>query len=351
MTKTQEFVLNYLNCIDDYSESGSEIAISCPFCGEHRHKLYVSPSGKYICFKCGTHGGSLISLIMHVEHTTKDNAYRLLKEHGVSSSSATIVTQSNDFSLFTELSALIYKTRDTKSLSVPRFPKGLKLLENNLNNPESYPFLWYLKHRGLSLKDTIDNHIGYIVNGSVERDNKPPLEISNSIVFITYDINNQPIYWSTRSIEPHPYVKSLNGMSRANDNEFSKRNVVWNMNHVTNTCDMVICEGVFNAITCTQGNYVGVATFGKSITDDQIRLMRDLSPRHYLLFLDNDAREQQLELYQRLINMGVDSKKIRLVDNPYNTQDANDLGKEITKELLDDSQPVTLYNLIEMRLK
>ena len=349
MTKTQECVLSYLDAVDDHSESGSEIAVSCPFCGERRHKLYISPTGKYICFKCGTHGGSLISLIMHTEHTTRDNAYRLLKEHGVSSSSATIVTQSNDFSLFTELSALMYKTQDTKSLSVPRFPKGLKLLENNLNNPESYPFLWYLKHRGLSLKDIIDNHIGYIVNGSVERDNKPPLEISNSIVFITYDTNNQPIYWSTRSIEPHSYVKSLNGMSRAN--EYSKKNVIWNMNHVTNDCDMVINEGVFNAITCTQGNYVGVATFGKNITNDQIRLMRDLNPRNYLLFLDNDAREQQLELYQRLVNIGVDSKKIRLVDNPYGDKDANDLGKKTTRELLDYSHPVTLYNLIEMRLK
>lgn len=347
MTKIQEFALNYLNCIDNYSESGPEVATSCPFCGEHRHKLYISPTGKYICFKCGTHGGSLISLIMHTEHTTRDNAYRLLKEHGVSSSSIRIVTQSDDFSLFTELSTLMYKEQETNSLSVPRFPKGLKMLEDNLNNPESYPYLWYLKHRGLSLEDIIDNHIGYIINGSVERDNKPPLEINNSIVFITYNMDNQPIYWSTRSIEIHPYVKSLNGMSRAN--EYSKKNVIWNMNHVTNDCDMVICEGVFNAISCTQGNYVGVATFGKNITNDQIRLMRDLSPKRYYLFLDNDAHKQQLELCQKLISVGVANDKIRLVENPYGNSDANDLGKAITKELLDSANPVTLstlYNLV-----
>ena len=347
MTKDQEFVLSYLNCIDDYSESGPEIAVSCPFCGERRHKLYISPRGQFICFKCGTHGGSLISLIMQAEHTTQKDAYRLLKEHGVSSSSSKVISQADDFSLFTELSTLMYKKQETKSLSVPRFPKGLKLLENNLNNPESYPFLWYLKHRGLSLKDIIDNHIGYIVNGSVERDNKPPLEINNSIVFITYSMDNQPIYWSTRSIEIHPYVKSLNGMSRAD--EYSKKNVIWNMNHVTNACNMVICEGVFNGIFCTQGNYVGVATFGKNITNDQIRLMRDLNPRLYLLFLDNDAQKQQLELYQRLVNIGVDSKKIRLVENPYGSRDANDLGKAITKELLDNANSVTLstlYNLV-----
>lgn len=349
MTKNQKFALSYLGSLDDYSESGQEVATRCPFCGEHRHKLYISPDGKYICFKCGTHGGSLISLIMHTEHTTRDNAYRLLKEHGVSSSSVSIVTQSDNFSLFTELSTLMYKKQETKSLSVPGFPKGLKLLEDNLNNPESYPFLWYLKHRGLSLEDIINNHIGYIVNGSVERDNKPPLEINNSIVFITYNMNSQPIYWSTRSIEIHPYVKSLNGMSRAN--EYSKKNVIWNMNHVTNDCDMVICEGVFNAITCTQGNYVGVATFGKNITNDQIKLMKSLNSKRYYLFLDNDAVQQQLELYQRLVNMGVANDKIRLVENPYNTQDANDLGKEITKRLLDKAKPITLYNLIEMELK
>lgn len=349
MTKIQEFALSYLDCIDNYSESGNEIATSCPFCGEQRHKLYISPSGKYICFKCGTHGGSLISLIMHAEHTTRKTAYRILKEHGISSGSPRIISQAEDFNLFAELSSIVYDTQKSSPLSVPRFPEGLKMLEDNLNNPESYPYLWYLKHRGLSLEDIIDNNIGYIVKGSVERDNKPPLEINNSIVFITYNTDNQPVYWSTRSIERHPYVKSLNGMAK--DNEFSKRNVVWNMNRVTNTCDMVINEGVFNAITCTQGNYIGVATFGKSITDDQIRLMRDLNPRHYLLFLDNDAKKQQLELYQRLTNIGVDSKKIRLVENPYGNKDANDLGKKITRELLDDSRPLTLYNLIEMRLK
>jgi DNA primase len=349
MTKSQEFALSYLGSIDDYSESGSEIATRCPFCGEHRHKLYISADGKYICFKCGIHGGSLISLIMHAEHTTRKNAYRILKEHGVSSGSPRIISQADDFNLFTELSTLMYKKPETKSLSVPRFPEGLKMLEDNLSNPESYPYLWYLKHRGLSLEDIIDNHIGYIVKGSVERDNKPPLEINNSIVFITYNMDNQPIYWSTRSIEMHPYVKSLNGMSRAN--EYSKKNVIWNMNHITNDCDMVICEGVFNAISCTQGNYVGVATFGKNITNDQIRLMRDLNPRNYLLFLDNDASQQQLELYQRLVNMGVANDKIRLVENPYGNKDANELGRTITKELLDNSQPITLYNLIEMRLK
>lgn len=346
MTKSQEFALSYLGSIDDYSESGQEIATRCPFCGEHRHKLYISPSGKYICFKCGTHGGSLISLIMHTEHTTRDNAYRLLKEHGVSSSSIRIVTQSDDFSLFTELSTLMYKKKETNSLSAPRFPKGLKLLEDNLNNPESYPFLWYLKHRGLSLEDIVDNHIGYIVNGSVERDNKPPLEINNSIVFITYNMDNQPIYWSTRSIEIHPYVKSLNGMSRAN--EYSKKNVIWNMNHVTNDCGMVICEGVFNAITCTQRNYVGVATFGKNITNDQIKLIKSLNPKRYYLFLDNDAHKQQLELCQRLISVGVANDKIRLVENPYGSRDANDLGKAITKELLDNANSVTLSTLYSL---
>ena len=349
MTKDQEFALNCLNCIDNYSESGPEIAVSCPFCGERRHKLYISPRGQFICFKCGTRGGSLISLIMQAEHTTQKDAYRLLKEHGVSSSSSKVISQADDFNLFTELSSIVYDTHELKALSAPKFPKGLKLLENNLNNPEAYPYLWYLKHRGLSLEDIIGNHIGYIVNGSVERDNKPPLEINNSIVFITYNMNNQPIYWSTRSIEQHPYVKSLNGMSRAD--EYSKKNVIWNMNHVTNDCSMVICEGVFNAIFCTQDNYVGIATFGKSITDNQVRLMRDLKPRQYLLFLDNDAQNEQVELYQRLVNIGVDSKKIRLVSNPYGDKDANDLGKEITKRLLDKAKPITLYNLIEMRLK
>jgi hypothetical protein len=74
--------------------------------------------------------------------------------------------------------------------------------------------------------------------------------------------------------------------------------------------------------------------------------MVKLNPQAYYIFLDNDAKSQELKLARRLFDNGIDYSRIYLVKNPYGNQDANDLGMLKTKQLLDQAKPITLRDMI-----
>lgn len=333
MTKIQQFIVDYANL--SYQETnGGEIACSCPFCGEKRHKLYINPQGRFICFVCDTRGNSAISFIMQYSQVNAKEAKQILDEQEISIDIPEYTNyDDNEDSLFFKLANINADSSTAIKKHCPAYPKGMKFLKDNLSNREAFPYLWYLKSRGLNLAEIIGYNVGYIVNGYLPSGDKK-LEINHSVVFTTYDQNNQPVYWNTRSIDYSPKIKSINAIS--NTDEYSKSDIIFNMNLISYDNTMVICEGVFNAITCTQGNYVGVATFGKAITNNQIDLMLKLDPFKFVIFLDNDARAESKHLYDKLTQRT--TKPVLVVDNPYGIYDANDIGKAKVATLLDQAK-------------
>lgn len=340
MTREQQVIIDLAN--KGYTETGTgEVAMACPFCGTPKKKLYVSRNGKFICFICNTRGNSVFSFIKQYYDCSYSEAKAILQDHNLSDNYVPVEIDEH-ISLLTRLVQLKHTTISTKTLV--KFPSGVTPLIDNLNNPEAYPYFNYLYKRGITLNQIKQFKISYLVQGSVKRTNKVPLTISHSIVFYTYDQTDRKVYWSTRSIDPHPYIKSIN--APASDNEISRKDIIFNMNQINNQSNMVICEGIFNAITSTNSNYTGIATLGKAITDKQISLMTSLNPKRYYIFLDNDAKDQELKLAKRLHDKGIDYSRIYLVKNPYGEKDANDLGSSLTKQLLDQAQPITLRDMI-----
>jgi hypothetical protein len=59
-----------------------------------------------------------------------------------------------------------------------------------------------------------------------------------------------------------------------------------------------ITEGVFDAIHCSP---LAVATFGKHITDSQVRLLRKLGPSYVVLLWDWDAWHETPELWNKVV--------------------------------------------------
>jgi hypothetical protein len=73
-----------------------------------------------------------------------------------------------------------------------------------------------------------------------------------------------------------------------------------------------ITEGVFDAMHCSP---LAVATFGKHITDSQVRLLRKLGPSYVVLLWDWDAWHNTPELWQKAVwklNEHFDVVQIRL---------------------------------------
>ena len=347
VSKAQQIVLNIVGQ-SNYHESGSsnEIYMDCPFCGR-KNKFYLNPNGKFICFVCTTHGGSLASFVMQYEKCSFAEANRILKDQSYETNDYYQSTNETDDGLFSKLVQMKYANIAKGSdKTCPALPTNVKPLKTNMNNKGAYPFLWYLKKRGVTLQQIHRFNISYVTHGRLTTKNGKTIPVNNSILFPTYNQLHKMVYWNTRSIELHPYVKSLNAFS--SPNEYSKKDVVWNMDKVQYDSYMVICEGVFNAITCSQDKYVGIATFGKNIVDSQIDLMKTLNPERYYIFLDNDAKDLEARLAKDLMNRGISNDKIYLVNNPYGEADANDLGRIRVRELLDNAKPVGLISLLEL---
>lgn len=321
--------------------SGNEIRFHCPNCGSPHNKLYVNiTTGRFDCKnEPDFHGG--VYTFLHTQFNMSfDEIKVFLDDWGLGLDKIPELDNPSD-SLFDKL--IIIKshlekdedsTETNSALTMPKLPTGYKLILDNLNNPESFPYAQYLNSRGVTYNQLIKHSIGYVVDGIVSRSDAKDVIVKNHIIFITYDANGMPIYWNSRSIEKNPYLKSLNGV--AEEGNYSRRDVVFNLNNLRQGQDMVVCESVFNALTIDSDSVLGVATFGKVVTNLQVKLLTSRSglANNYYLFLDTDAMESQYKLAESLVSSGIQPERVRLVINPFTGKDVNDLGKEVATKLL-----------------
>ena len=339
LSKDQHALVDYLGLTDFNLSGGNQLNFSCPFCNDHRKKMYVSPSGKFICFLCETRGNSIVSFISQLEKVSYQEASQSLKEYGLDHQ---VSFKKPEDTLLGSLIRIKNQQRPVKPKPMEMIPLPTNCCLLKEHSPTTEPFFQYLYKRGMTDQEIIDYQVCYVVHGLVKTKNKS-FYINNQVVFITFDTNGNAIYWNTRSIDSDPYIKSFNGVA-VNDHQHTKRNTIFNLNRTPNHV-MVVCEGVFNALTCTQGDYVGVATFGKNISDEQVKMIINSQATAIYLFLDNDANRETFHLVKRLISNGL-SKPLKIVYNTNKEQDANDLGKGIVKGLLDQAMDVNLANVL-----
>lgn len=319
---------------------------NCPLCGEQKNKLYVNSDGVYHCFHCAVSGFGAITFLSKYYGISYSEANNLAKEYGYSKEEFTPQAIS-DNNLANNLLVLLSNSKSNDlapKLKMPKLPTGTKHLVENWNNPEAYPYFEYLMKRSITKKDILSYDICYCIKGTAKT-SRGVIGINKSIVFISKH-KNIPIYWNTRSIEDSPFIKSFNSYA-VPGKEYSRSQSLFNYDAIYSD-NIVICEGVFNAITISHlDGYSGVATFGKEVTDAQLDILIKSNGTLYL-FLDNDANSKIVELGRRLLERGVSSDRIRLVNNPYIGKDANDLGEHICLELLQKSKPLGLGSMLSL---
>lgn len=336
----------FLDMIDEYTQGGrleaqKEVRFNCPFCGEERHKFYVQDSEPYLwhCKQCDR-SGNPVKFVMLLNSVSYEDAKDILEvyDYYVGNLDQTKLQENfSDQELTDSEKLFILVQGDTKApvnkeikkLNPNPLPKGFKFLWDERYNKESFPYYNYLIKRGVTLDMIKKYHIGYVDNGSyIHPETGAILPIKTSIVFITYGISGEPIYWNTRSINKLSRQKSLN--APADSGTFSKRNSIFNLNNAIKTDKVVIYEGVFNALMSGDS---GVATFGKQVTSEQLDLLRkyveDDTPIY--LFLDNDAKDETDLLAKNIYKF---HKYLYIVINPNGDKDANDLGKDTVSVLI-----------------
>lgn len=321
-----------------------ELRYNCPFCSnDDSYKLYLhvggklkngkSLNGQWHCFKCGARGNPP-SFVMQLFNIGFKDALAELEAYDYHHMETSWVSPESMGLTDEEYMVLAIQGKLTQEfsdveLTPPPLPYGYKRIVDNIHNPEVLPFVAYLVKRGFTSEDIATHNIGYVTNSQVDLPSGKKLQLTNHIVFITHDSNGKYQYWNTRAIGDS-FVKSINAPSR--EHEYSKKTVIFNLNRAVTTDNIVICEGVPDALTI---GVSGVATFGKQVTEQQIKLLTSSiteNQRIYIM-LDNDAKDQIAELADKLYRH---HKETYIVLNPEGG-DANDIGNLKAWELINNN--------------
>lgn len=306
----------------------------CPFCHEKKFKFYVNGKTQWVCYKCGLHGNAITFFNHYYPEMSRQETRQVMEDWSISQFESFVPKNNESLSQIEALSLALTSAQDKsdgeESKSCAPLPQGYKRLVDHFNDPEAFPFFSYLHDRGVTLDQIRDHYIGYVTFGSVMTSGGATLSIRNHVVFLTFNFKGELIYWSTRSIEGNPYIKSFNAPS--GKSYYTRAEVIFNLNRAAHTGRIIIQEGIFNALTVGDS---GVATFGKMVTGQQIKLLKQCC-RHnpdlkIYAFLDPDAKAESLSL---VLKLRMASDKVYGVYN--NTgKDANELGTTICNQLID----------------
>ena len=279
---------------------------SCPFCHHHKPKLEVNFTenkegiNQWACWACGKKGKTIRSLFKQVEV---------------------------DSSYFHELSKLVKNvSRDDigeVKHSILELPKEFKTFLNNKDIISRHAFT-YLKERDITKQDILKYNIGYCDSG----------QYAKMIVIPSYDANGKLNYYTARSFEKDPYTKYRNPETSRDIIPFELF-INWDL-------PIILCEGPFDAMAIKRN---AVPLFGKNIQSSLMKKLVESKVQKIYIALDNDAVKQALKFCEQLLDVG---KEIYLVE--LQGKDPSEMGFEHFTKLIQNTQPLTQYKLMEKKL-
>jgi hypothetical protein len=139
--------------------------------------------------------------------------------------------------------------------------------------------------------------------------------------------------WQARRIDPQE------GQLRLISHTFAKSKFLLNYDYAHVMNRIVLVEGPFDCLHVDLRNegFAGVASLGKGVSRDQIKLLLDLPAKEVYLGLDPDASEEVYEVMGR-IGLG---KKIYRVKPPEHRKDFGECQDEETLRALDKAMRIT----------
>ena len=282
-------------------------AYHCPLCNHHKPKLEVNltenKEGKnpWHCWACDSRGTTI---------------YNLFKQIKV------------DPSKITELSSLVTTSKSIKEIQVINEvalpPEYINLYDADLGDLMARHALFYLKKRNVTKYDVLKYNIGYCKEGLYK----------NMIIIPTYDNNGKLNYFSARSFEKDPYVKYRNPSV--------SRDIIPNEHLINWNIPIILCEGLFDAMAIKRNV---IPLLGKNIQSNLMKkIVTSLVDKIYIA-LDRDAIKQALRFCEMLLAEG---KEVYLVD--LQDKDPSEMGFENFTKLIQNTVPLTYYNLMERKL-
>jgi DNA primase len=295
LTLLQEILGNYTQQKDEY-------LFACPFCHTHKKKLSINIlSNKWKCWICGSKGGHIIWLLKKL-NISKDLLNKFRNEFG-------------DVDL--------HKFKTTTAEVALRLPPEYKPLWKVEKNYSYYHAISYLKHRGITSNDILRYRMGFCTEGPY----------ANRIILPSYDRDNQLNYFTARLFYEE-------GMKYKNPPV--SKNVICFENMVDWSEQIILCEGMFDAITLRRN---AIPLLGKTLPASLEQKILEEKVSNIIIFLDEDARPDALKLEQRLRQYEID---VRVVLT--RGKDASEMGFETAWEEISNSRSTTFKEFIGQRL-
>lgn len=288
--------------------SGEEVLYHCPFCNHHKRKFSVNiDKGFYKCWICDKSGRNL-SYVVRKFGTRQDRDQWAQWEDQV---------EITDFDfLFSEPEKAVEQKVD--------LPQGFCSLASRQPPEGSTGALRYLSKRGVEKEDILKWKIGFCKDG----------EWAGRIIIPSFNREGWANYYVARSWgKEWPRYK----------NPPVSRNIVFNELYVDWGQDIVIVEGVFDAIKA--GN--GIPLLGSTLRPTS-KLFEAIvrSRQKVFLALDADAEDKERKIANLLISYNIPVYKIDTSDY----EDVGEMTKEVFRERKKNASVIAKDNYLLQRL-
>ena len=271
-------------------KSRNELLFYCPYCEHHKRKLSVNiEKNVYKCWVCDTRGRNIQRIVRRFGNFKQRQEWSQLEAQ-------------IDYSL---LETLFETPKEEKQ--VVELPEEFISLANKVTAPTGFSARRYLKARGLRKQDILWWKMGYCSSGEYE----------NRIIIPSFDEDGDVNYFMARSYaKEYPKYK----------NPPTGRDIIFNDLFVDWTSDVVLVEGVFDAIKVGHNS---IPLLGSTLREESKtfqKIVRNDTPVY--LALDPDAKEKSLDIIKKLLTYDVELYMIEVY--PY-----GDVGEMSSEQFID----------------
>lgn len=260
--------------LGDYVTVGNEILFYCPKCKHHKKKLSVNlTKNTFKCWVCDYRSANIYRLVKrHASFTLKQKWLAIDTKIDLSAETADI------FSVVTQ-------QEQTVSL-----PKEFITLTGKTNSAAA-PAIKYLFDRGLTRSDILRWKIGYCPDG----------EYGGRIIIPSFNLEGKCNYFIARTYR--------GDWLRYKNPPLQRNNIIFNHLYVDWENDLILTEGVFDAIVA--GN--SVPLLGSSLGENSklfTEIIKHDTPIY--LALDPDAENKSKVLIKNIMKYGIEIYKINI---------------------------------------
>ena len=259
--------------LGNYIDKGSELLFTCPACGHHKRKFSVNlDKSVYKCWVCDYRGRNIRRVIRSY------GSYNQLQKWDA-------ISQRSDIEKFAELFMETERAEDKSKMELPE--EFTSLCSEKAPATGTYA-LRYLQKRGVTKEDILRWKIGYCFSG----------EYRNRIIIPSFDEDGDCSYFIARS---------YTGDSYKYKNPRASKDIVFNDLFIDWNKDLVLVEGVFDALVA--GNAVPILGSTLRKGSDLLRkIVRNDTPIY--IALDPDAEEKERRIIKMLLEYDIELYKI-----------------------------------------